>query len=114
LDGAYQVEPKPNQVDKVIARQRLAAHMGVDEPKASEPPFRRAQTSDVRQHESPSVTDDDVVDLTGPMNENPYLPPGFDTRVDERTREFRRYNVAGRYPPTIQALQRLGCGGRET
>jgi hypothetical protein len=81
--------------------------MRVDETKAAEAPFRGAEAPDVREHQLSGVTDDDVIDLAGAMDERADLTPRLDARGDERARQLRGRNVVERDATPINALERL-------
>jgi hypothetical protein len=107
LDRADEVETQPHEVDEVVARQRLAAEMRVDEAQAAEASLRGAQASDVREHEPTRVADDDVIDLTRTMDERAYLTSRLDARLDEGANELGRSEIGERNASTIDALERL-------
>jgi hypothetical protein len=107
LHRAHEVEPQAYEVDEVVARQRLAAKMRVNEAKATEASLGRAEASDVREHEAPRVTDDDVIDLTRSMDERADLTSRLDARFHERADELGRGDVRDGDAAPVDALQRL-------
>jgi hypothetical protein len=55
----------------------------MDEAEAAEAALSGAQAADVGKHELAGVTDDDVVDLAGPVDEDADLAAGLDAGLDE-------------------------------
>ncbi len=62
LDRGHQVEPQQGEVVEVVAGERLALQMGVDEPQAAEAADAAAQAADVGQGQAVGVAHDDVAD----------------------------------------------------
>src|SRR6187549_1820899 len=87
--------------------------MRVNEAEPAETSLRRAETSDVREHQLARIADDDVVDLTRSMDQHPDLAARLDARGDERTRELGRRDVGRGNAPAVDPLERLRRGGRE-
>jgi hypothetical protein len=106
LNRRDQVEPQSHEVDEIVARQRLASKVRVDQPQPAEPAFRRAQAPDVRQNELRRIADDDVVDLSRTVNEDADLPPGLERDRSERSRQLGGGDVVGRNATPVQALER--------
>jgi hypothetical protein len=79
----------------------------VHEAKAAKAPLGGAQAADVGEHQLPGVTDDDVVDLPGAMNERAYLAPGLARSVEQRARELGRRDVLDGDAAPVDALERL-------
>jgi hypothetical protein len=105
LNRRDQVEPQSHEVDEIVARQRLASKVRVDQPQTAEPAFRRAQAPDVRENELRRIANDDVVDLSGPVNENTDLPPGLERNRSERSRQLGGGDVVGRNTTPVEALE---------
>lgn len=112
LNRADEIQTEANEVDDVIARERLATKMRVHEAKPAEASLRGAKATDIRQHQLAGVTDDDVVDLSRSMNERAHLASGLDTGGDEGTRELGRRDVRCGNAAPINALERLRRRGR--
>jgi hypothetical protein len=57
--------------------------VGVDEAEAAEAALGGAEAADIGEHELAGVTDDDVVDLSGAVDEDTDLAARLDAGVDE-------------------------------
>jgi hypothetical protein len=113
LKSANQIEAQPNEIDDVVSRQKLATQMRMHEAEAAKTTLRGAQAPDVREHEFAEVANDDVVDLTGAVDERTDLPPCLDTRLDERTRQLGGRDIGGRNATAVDTLERLFGRRRE-
>ena len=80
------VEAEADQVDEVVAGERLVEEVGVDEPEGAEAAGGGAEAADVREHQLGGVADDDVVDLARAMHEGADLPAlkGRNFRIGHR------------------------------
>jgi hypothetical protein len=85
----------------------------VHEAEPTEAALGSAQAADVREHQLPGVTDDDVVDLARAMDEDADLTARLDAGLDERPRELGRCDVRSGDATPVEALEGLRCGGRE-
>jgi hypothetical protein len=113
LEGGDHVEPEPDEIDEIVLRQRLAVEVGVHQPETAKPPLGRTEAPDVGQHQPARIPHDDVVDLTGPMDERAHLPAALLGRVHERANELRRGDLRERHLPPVNALEELVCEGAE-
>ncbi len=107
LDGGDEVEAQPDEVDQVVAGQRLAVQVGVDEAQAAEAAFGGAQAADVREHELRGVAHDDGVDLAGPVDEDADLASRLERHGGESSRELGGREIVGGDAAAVEALERL-------
>ena len=63
LDRGHEVEPQEGEVVEVVAGERLALEMGVDEAQAAEAADAAAQAADVGEGQAVGVAHDDVADV---------------------------------------------------
>jgi hypothetical protein len=64
------VEPQQREVGEVVARERLATQVGVDEPQAAEAPRATAHTADVGQEDLRGVADHHVLDRAAAVDQH--------------------------------------------
>ncbi len=66
----HEVQPQERQVDEIVARQRLVAQVGVHEAKAPKAPASGPKAADLREVDPRGVTDEDVLDLAAPVDQD--------------------------------------------
>ena len=91
-DRRYSIEPQQREVGEVVPGQRLAAQVGVDEPKAAEPARSAAHTADVGQHDLRRIADEHVLDRAAPIDQHADL-------AVELARSARRAVLRARLTP---------------
>ena len=74
FDRRHEVEPQQGEVVEVVAGERLAFQVGVDEPQAAEAADAAAQAADVGEGEAVGVPHDDVAHVAFAPEQDSDLP----------------------------------------
>ena len=98
-DRGDEIEPQLGEVDEVVARQRLATQMRVDEPHAAHAADAGAARPEVGQEQLVLIADDDVVDVALAIDEHADLAAELVRALAQKRRQLgvddlRRFDAA--------------------
>ena len=113
LDGAHRVEPQQREVGLVVAGQRLAVEVGVDQPQAAEAVRAGAAAPDVGQGELAGVADHDPLDVALAVEQHADLAADLAGDLGEVARQLGRDHLVGVDAPPVGAAQGVELGGLE-
>ena len=113
-DRGDRVEPEQREIGEIVARQRFAAQVGVNEPQAAEPAVAAADTAEVGQHDLRGVADDHVLDRAAAIDQHADLAMQLRRLCRELRRELRRDDLGRSDATAVQPLQRLDLARLET
>jgi hypothetical protein len=106
-DRGDRVEPQQAEVGQVVARERLAAQVRVDEANAAQPARTAAEPPEIRQHDLRGVADHDVLDRAAAVDQHADLAMQAGGERAELRRQFGGHDVGRRDAAPVQAFQRL-------
>ncbi|HEX8115360.1 MAG TPA: hypothetical protein VF516_46860, partial [Kofleriaceae bacterium] len=109
IDGnrRYSIQPQQCEVGEVVAGERLAAQVGVDQAKPAESALSAAHTTDIGQHDLRRVADERVLDRTAAVDQHTDLSVELCALCSELRSELARHHLGRRDAPPVQTLQRL-------
>ena len=81
--------------------------MRVDKAEAAHHSFAEGIIPQLRYNDPFFITDNDIFDIAGTINEECYLTTEFAGKLDETGGKIVGTELSNRYPPAIQAFQRL-------
>jgi hypothetical protein len=81
--------------------------VGVNQAQAANDPFSERVISKFRNCQPFFITDDDVFNIAGAVDENADLATEIVGDFDETGGQFLRAEFGDRYPPAVEAFQRL-------
>ena len=77
LQHRHKIKPEKEQIHQVVVGEVFTARMGMDQPQAAQTAACCPYLAQFGDHQAAMVTDYDVLDLTGSVDEQPYLPVQF-------------------------------------
>jgi hypothetical protein len=83
----------------------------VDKTQSAHDPFAERIITQFGDHDPSFITDNDVFYAAGAIDKNGDLTAEFAGKFDETGSQFMGAEFSNRYPPAIQALQRLDLTG---
>ncbi|HEX3474009.1 MAG TPA: hypothetical protein VHT91_03150 [Kofleriaceae bacterium] len=116
VDGnrRYSIQPQQCEVGQVVAGERLAAQVGMDQTKPAEPALSAAHTADVGQHDLRCIADEGVLDRTAAIDQHTDLSVELGALGSELGSELAGHHVGWRDAPPVQPLQRLDLARLES
>jgi hypothetical protein len=87
-DGGHGVEPQEREVGEVVARERLALEVGVNETQTAESRLAGAGTADVGQKEAAGLANQHPFDLALAAQEDAELASGLERKLTEVAGQF--------------------------
>ena len=111
LYGGYAVEPEEGQVGQVFLAEGFRSEVGVDVSNPGEPAGRRPRALPVGQKNLLRISDDHLLDISPPVDEDSGLPSDFPGDLGEIARKFRGAYLGKRDPSPIDTLDSLVLAG---
>ena len=113
-DRGDRIEPQQREVGHVVARERLVAQMGMNEPQAAKPAGATADTTEIGQRDLRSIADHDVLDRTAAIDQHTDLAMELGGLQRELLGKLARHDLGRCDAAAIQALQRLDLACLQT
>jgi hypothetical protein len=109
IDGnrRYSIQSKQCEVGQVVAGERLAAQVGMDQTKPAESTLSAAHAADIGQHDLRSIADECVLDRTAAIDQHTDLAVELCALCSELHGELTGHHLGRRDASPVQPLQRL-------
>ena len=98
LDDRDHIKPQEEKIDQIIFRQVLSCKMGMHASEPLEPAAGRPEMGKDRDHDPFIVAGNDLLHLTGPVDQNTKLTTGFLRQGRKLSCQFRADNQIRRDP----------------
>ena len=109
-----EVEPEERQVGQVVAGERLAPEMGMDEAQPPEELAAEGKVGEFRDEEAPLVADDDVLHGAGAADEDPDLAAGLLGEFGHPPGQFVADDLLHRDAAAVEPFQPVDLAFLET